>query len=99
MPKRAPQNSDGVLQNALEHGTKLARRARDDPEHLGGRGLLFQCFAELASARLLSLEQAHVFDCDHRLVGEGLEQLNVLIGERRDPVSGDYDCSYGGTIL
>src|SRR5262249_34934656 len=30
------------------------------------------------------VEQAHVLDRDHRLVGEGGEQLDLLVGERRD---------------
>ena len=44
-------------------------------EHLRGRGLLLE--------RLLGLvEQAHVLDRDHRLVGEGLQQPDLLGGER-----------------
>ncbi len=34
--------------------------------------------------RLELLEQAHVLDGDHRLVGEGLQQLDLLVGERAD---------------
>ena len=30
------------------------------------------------------LEQPHVLDRDHRLVGKGLNQLDLLVGERRD---------------
>jgi hypothetical protein len=33
-------------------------------------------------ARLQLLEQPHVLDGDHGLVGEGLEQRDVLVGER-----------------
>ena len=29
-----------------------------------------------------SLEQAHVLDRDHRLVGEGLDELDLALGER-----------------
>ena len=43
-------------------------------QDLGGRGLLLERFLRL-------VEQAHVLDRDHRLVGEGLEQLDLLSGE------------------
>ena len=35
-------------------------------------------------ALLLGFEQAHVFDGDHRLVGEGLEKRDLFVGERPD---------------
>src|SRR5947209_8782076 len=35
-------------------------------------------------ALLLGLEQAHVFDCDHRLVGESLEKRDLFVVERSD---------------
>ena len=38
--------------------------------------------AQLAVARLHLLEQPRVLDGDHRLVGEGLEQLDLGVGER-----------------
>ena len=28
------------------------------------------------------VEQPHIFDCNHRLVSEGLHQFDLLIGER-----------------
>src|SRR4030081_1856163 len=39
-----------VRQHGLEYRLQLARRARDDAEHLGGSGLLLECFAEFARA-------------------------------------------------
>ena len=50
-------------------------------QHLRGRGLLLQRLGELARARLHLVEQAHVLDRDHRLVGEGGHQLDLLVGE------------------
>ena len=50
--------------------------------HLGGRRLLLQRLAKLARARLHLVEQPHVLDRDHRLVGEGGDQLDLLISER-----------------
>ena len=44
-------------------------------QHLAGRGLLLE--------RLLGLvEQAHVLDRDHRLVGEGAQQRDLLVAQR-----------------
>ena len=37
---------------------------------------------EFARALLLRLKQPPVFDCDHRLVGEGGYQLDLLVSER-----------------
>ena len=36
---------------------------------------------KLARARLHLVEQPHVLDRDHRLVGEGGDQLDLLFGE------------------
>ena len=40
-------------------------------------------------------EQAHVLDGDHRLVGEGLEQRDLLVGERPDLAATDEDGADG----
>ena len=45
---------------SLEHGLKIERRAANDLQHVGGRGLLLQRLAQL-------VEQPRVFDGDHRL--------------------------------
>ena len=37
---------------------------------------------ELVGARLDLIEQPHVLDRDHRLVGEGRDELDLLVGER-----------------
>ena len=76
-----------VRQHGLEHRLQLAGRARDDLQHLGGRGLLLQRLGQLARARLHLVEQPHVLDRDHRLVGEGGDQLDLLVGERLEPSS------------
>ena len=34
-------------------------------------------FAELGGARLHLVEQPHILDGDHRLVGEGLDELDL----------------------
>ena len=44
---------------------------------------------EVARARLHLVEQAHVLDRDHGLVGEGLHELDLALGERRRLARGD----------
>src|SRR5437867_9303453 len=61
----------------VEHGLQIERRAADHLEHVGGGGLLLQRLAQL-------VEQARVLDGDDGLVGEILDQLDLLIGERTD---------------
>src|SRR5262245_40699421 len=54
--------------------------AADDLEHVGGRRLLLQRFAQL-------IKQPGVLDGDHRLVGERGQQLDLLVGELPDGVA------------
>lgn len=70
-----------VREHGLEYRLEVAGRARDDLQHLGGRRLLLQCFAELARPRLHLVKQLHVPDRDHRLIGERLHQLDLPAGE------------------
>ena len=46
-------------------------------------------------ALLLGFEQARVFDRDHRLVGEGLEKRNLVVGEWSDLPSPEQNSSNG----
>jgi hypothetical protein len=73
-----------VLQHGLEHRLELAGRAADDLQHLGGRGLLLQRFAQLA-------QQLRIFDGDHSLGGEVLHQLNLFVGEGADLLAIEHD--------
>ena len=59
------------------------------------------CCKNSVSSRVRALRAGtgDVSNRDYRLVGKGLEQHNVLIGERRDAVSGHHDCSYGSTVV
>ena len=66
------------LQNQLQ----IERRAADHLEHVGGRGLLLQRLGEVAGARLHLVEQAHVLDRDHGLIGEGLDECDLALRER-----------------
>src|SRR5262249_35998746 len=53
-----------------------------DLESLRCSCLLLQRLSQRTRARLPLVEQAHVLDCDHRLVGKGGDEVNLLVGER-----------------
>ena len=65
----------------VEDRLQIERRAADDLEHIRGRGLLLQRFGQVARARLHLVEQAHVLDRDHGLVGKGLQEVDLALGE------------------
>ena len=77
-----PTNPRGALDDGIEHRLHVRGRAADDAEHLGRCRLMLQGFAQFCVALLDLLEQPHVLDGDYCLVGEGLEERNLLLGER-----------------
>ena len=66
----------GAFRDRVEYRLHVGRRTGDDLQDIGGRGLPLQRFLGL-------VEQPDVLDRDHGLVGEGLQQLDVVIGETR----------------
>src|SRR5262249_35697532 len=64
------------LSQRFEYRLQPAWRTRDDPQHVRGRRLLFQRLAQLSAAGLHFLEQMHVLDGDHGLIGKGFQQLD-----------------------
>ncbi len=70
------------IDQRVEHRLQIERRAADDLQHVGGRGLLLQRLGQIARARLHLVEQPRVLDRDHRLVGEGLHELDLAIGKK-----------------
>ena len=64
----------GIFCNDIQYRLNIRRRAGDDAQDLARRRLLLQCLGEF-------LKQPHVLDGDHRLVGEGFEQLDLRRGE------------------
>ena len=66
--------------DGVEHGLQIERRV-DRLGDLAERAQLLDRLRELARARLHLVEQPHVLDRDHRLVGEGGDQLDLLVGE------------------
>ena len=72
----------GADGDRLEHRVDVRRGAADHPQDLGGGGLLLQGLGHLPVARLELLEQPRVLDGDRRLVGKGLQERDLPIGER-----------------
>ena len=71
-----------ALDDGVEDRLDVGGRARDDPEDLAGRGLLLEGFGEVAVARLELREEADVLDGDDGLIGEGLQERDLLVRER-----------------
>src|SRR5262249_39562990 len=65
----------GLLQDRIEDWIEIARRRIDNPQHLGGCGLLLQSFARLGN-------KPRIFNCNDRLVSEGADELDLTLGER-----------------
>ena len=63
-----------IFDNHVKHRLNIRRRAGDDAQDFTRRRLLFQRLLEF-------VEQPHVLDGDHRLVGEGFEELDLRRGE------------------
>ena len=70
------------LADDVEDRLNVRRRAADGFQNLASGGLILKRLGEIDGARLEFLEHADVFDGDHRLVGEGVEEIDVLSGER-----------------
>src|SRR5262245_41773114 len=68
--------------DGLEDGLHVRLRPADNSQDVRGGRLAFQRLTELLVALLQLLEQAHVFDGDHRLAREGLQECDLRVGER-----------------
>ena len=86
--ERGLTEANRLLKYCIKHRCQIARRGVNDLQHLGGRGLLFQRLTLLSN-------QPHVFDRDHRLIGEGADQRDLLVGKglHSSPSEGD-DTNY-----
>ena len=75
--RRTPAHAFSAI--GVEHRLDVGRRARDHPQDLGRRRLLLQRLGQLGGSALSELrEQTDVLDGDHGLVGEGLEERDLL---------------------
>src|SRR5262249_11022077 len=84
VPFFRPANAHRRLNQCIEHCAQIKSRSADDLEHVGGSRLLLKRFRKITRARLNLVEQAHVFDRNHRLGGEGGDQLDLLFSEWLD---------------
>ena len=74
-----------------EHRFQIECRAADDFQHVGGRGLLLQGFAEIVGAFAQFFEQSGVLDGDHGLTGEIGDEFDLFAGEGPHFLSIDRD--------
>src|SRR5690348_2659237 len=79
-----PTNLRRALDDRIENRLHICWRAADDAENLGRRGLMLQSFEQFCVALLDFFEQAHVFNGDHGLVRERLEESNLFVRKRPD---------------
>ena len=77
-----PTNPRSALDDGVEDRLHVGRRAADDAEHLGCCRLMLQRLAQFRVALPEFLEQPHVLDRDHGLIGEGFEKRDLLVGKR-----------------
>ena len=63
-----------MSRHGVQHRLNVRRRAGDDAQDFARRCLLLQRFLEL-------LEQPHILDGDHGLIGEGFKKLDLRRGE------------------
>jgi hypothetical protein len=65
----------------LNSNTPAASQPERLTAHLAERAHLLERLAEVSRALLQLGEQAHVLDGDDRLIGERLQERDVLVGE------------------
>ena len=81
-----PANPRGALDDGVEDRLHIRRRAADDAEHLGRCRLMLQRLAQFGVALLEFLEQPHILNGDHRLIGEGFKECDLFVGETAAPL-------------
>ena len=74
MASLAPQTRPAFSSNDVQHWLNIRRRAGDNAQDFTCRRLLLQRLFEF-------LEQPHILNRDHRLVGEGFEELDLRRSE------------------
>src|SRR5262245_34014643 len=87
-------NPGGARDDGVEDRLHVRRGAADDAEHLGRCRLMLQGLTQFRVALLDLLEQSHVLDSDHRLIGEGFDEIDLPIRERFDHVTPNREASY-----
>src|SRR5579859_5799677 len=73
-----------TLQYSIEHWLDVIWRTGDNTQDVAACRLLLQRFLRL-------VEESHVFDGDDGLVGEGLQEVDLVLREQTWLRSGDID--------
>ena len=71
----------GAFDDCLESRSDIGRRGRNDLQNVGAAGLVGEGLGEVAGLGLHLVKQPHILDRDHRLVGEGRDQLDLFVGK------------------
>src|SRR6516165_8361462 len=80
-----------VLAQHLTHADDGVERRAQLMAHIGEKlGFVLAGFGELAALVLDFVEQANVLDCDHSLVGESGDEIDLLL--RKRPYRGTCQC-------
>src|SRR6516164_5137572 len=82
--KLSVADANSVLEHRVEYRLQIAGRAGNDAQYLRGGCLLLQRLGEFARSLLLRLEKPGVLNGDYRLIGEGLDQFDLVLIERPD---------------
>ena len=80
-----PRQLDGARDDGGQHRLEIERGA-DGASHLAQRRELLDRAGEIGGPGLQLLEQPHVLDRDDGLIREGLDQLDLALGEARASV-------------
>src|SRR6202171_1627675 len=75
----------------VEYLLQIERGTADDLEHVRGRGLLLQRLGQIARPRLHFFEQPDIAERDYRLIGERLQQGDLLVAERLNVGAAQHD--------
>jgi hypothetical protein len=71
----------GAFDDGFQHRGEVGRRGGDHVEDVGAAGLVFQRLLKVVRLGLHLLEQTYIADRDHRLVGEGHQQGDLVISK------------------
>src|SRR5262245_51528617 len=93
-----PTNPRGALDDCVKHRLHVGRGSTDDAEHFRSSGLMLQGLTQFRVALLDLLEQPHVFDRDHGLIGEGLEKGDLLLIERTNFRAANHNDPYWNAL-
>ena len=81
------------LHQRVENRLEIDGRAADDLEHVSGSGLLLQRFLRSRVLACTSSNSRDVPNRDHGLVGESLQQRDLLVAERAHFDPAKQDCA------